>query len=98
MFGGLDRCGGRLMLAHRLIERKRDGGRVETGELRAFVLAYAAGHIPEYQMAAFLMACFIRGLDRAETAALTDVMLRSGATLDFTGFPLPRIDKHSTGG
>ena len=105
MFAGLGRSGSlrplgglRLMLAHRLIERKRDGGRVETGELRAFVLAYAAGHIPEYQMAAFLMACFIRGLDRSEMAALTDVMLRSGAVLDFTGFPLPRIDKHSTGG
>ena len=86
------------MLAHRLIERKRDGGRIEPGEWRAFILAYAAGHVPDYQMSAFLMACFIRGLDRTELGALTDVMLLSGSKLDFTGFSLPRIDKHSTGG
>src|SRR5688500_9636950 len=87
-----------LMLAHRLIERKRDGGRIEAGEWRAFILAYAAGHVPDYQMSSFLMACFIRGLDRTELGALTDVMLLSGSKLDFTGFSLPRIDKHSTGG
>src|SRR5205814_222844 len=60
------------MLAHRLIERKRDGGRIEPGEWRALALAYAKGHVPEYQMAAVLMACFLRGLDTAETAALTE--------------------------
>src|SRR5688572_28512977 len=86
------------MLAHRLIERKRDGGRLEPGEWRALVLAYEAGHIPDYQMAAFLMACYLRGLDRGETAALTDAMLRSGETLDLSHMTIPRIDKHSTGG
>jgi pyrimidine-nucleoside phosphorylase len=87
-----------MMLATRLIERKRDGGRIEPGEWHSLARAYAAGHIPDYQMAAFLMACYLRGLDRAETAALTDAMLRSGETLDLAHLSVPRIDKHSTGG
>src|SRR5690242_18892916 len=86
------------MLAQRLIERKRDGGRLDAGEWRALTLAYASGHIPEYQMAAFLMACFIRGLDREETAALTEAMLASGNRLQLADIGLPRVDKHSTGG
>ena len=86
------------MLALRLIERKRDGHRIEPGEFRALANAYAAGHVPDYQMAAFLMACFLRGLDRVETSALTEAMLRSGETLDLSDLGKPRIDKHSTGG
>src|SRR4051812_34856518 len=86
------------MLAHRLIERKRDGGRIEPGEWRALALAYAKGHVPDYQMAALLMACFLRGLDRAETAALTEAMLLSGDRLDLAHIGRPRVDKHSTGG
>jgi pyrimidine-nucleoside phosphorylase len=87
-----------MMLATRLIERKRDGGRIEPGEWHSLARAYASGHIPDYQMAAFLMACYLRGLDRAETAALTEAMLRSGETLDLSDMRVPRIDKHSTGG
>jgi pyrimidine-nucleoside phosphorylase len=86
------------MLAHRLIERKRDGGRLEPGEWRALTLAYASGHVPDYQMAAFLMAVFCRGIDRGETGALTEAMLNSGARLDLSHLKIPRIDKHSTGG
>ncbi|MFL5613248.1 MAG: thymidine phosphorylase [Gemmatimonadaceae bacterium] len=86
------------MLAQRLIERKRDGGRLESGEWRALTLAYASGHIPDYQMAAFLMACFLRGLDREETAALTEAMLDSGDRLTLADLGRPRVDKHSTGG
>jgi pyrimidine-nucleoside phosphorylase len=86
------------MLALRLIERKRDGGRIDAGEWRALANAYAAGHVPDYQMAAFLMACFLRGLDRTETHALTEAMLRSGDVLDLSDLGRPRIDKHSTGG
>jgi pyrimidine-nucleoside phosphorylase len=86
------------MLALRLIERKRDGGRIEAGEWRALANAYAAGHVPDYQMAAFLMACFLRGLDRVETHALTEAMLHSGQVLDLSGLGRPRVDKHSTGG
>jgi pyrimidine-nucleoside phosphorylase len=72
------------MLAHRLIERKRDGGRIDPGEWRALALAYAKGHVPDYQMAALLMACFLRGMDRTETAALTEAMLLSGERLDLS--------------
>ncbi len=86
------------MLALRLIERKRDGGHIDPGEWRAIANAYAAGHVPDYQMASLLMACFLRGLDRGETHALTDAMLRSGETLDLGYLNRPRIDKHSTGG
>lgn len=86
------------MLAQRLIERKRDGGRIEAGEWRALVLAYAAGHVPDYQMAALLMAAFLRGLDRGETVALTEAMMASGVRLDLAHLRAPRVDKHSTGG
>src|SRR5919204_5812357 len=86
------------MLAYRLIERKRDGGRIEPREWRALIHAYAAGHVPDYQMAALLMAAFLRGLDAAETGALTDAMLASGRTLDLSHLAAPRVDKHSTGG
>jgi len=86
------------MLAHRLIERKRDGARIEPGEWRALALAYAKGHVPDYQMAALLMACFLQGLDRGETAALTEAMLLSGDRLERPENGRPRIDKHSTGG
>src|ERR1044071_1998427 len=86
------------MLALRLIERKRNGGRLEPGEWRALALAYAAGPAPDYQMAALLMACYPKGLDRGETVALTEAMLRSGDMLDTSGISRPAIDKHSIGG
>jgi len=85
-------------LAQRLIERKRDGDRIEPGEWRALAHAYAAGHVPDYQMAAFLMAAYIRGLDRAETSSLTDAMLATGARLSLDHLGIGRVDKHSTGG
>lgn len=86
------------MIVPRLIERKRDGERLEPREIRELVLAYAEGRVPEYQMAALLMAVYFRGLDRDEMNALLDAMLESGKRLDLTRLPLPRIDKHSTGG
>src|SRR5439155_9259802 len=86
------------MLAHRLIERTRDGGRIEPCEWRGLALAYAKGHIPDYRMAAFLMACYLRGMDWSETSALTDAMIGTGEYLDLSPFGLPAVDKHSTGG
>jgi pyrimidine-nucleoside phosphorylase len=86
------------MLARRLIERKRDGGRIDPGEWRALTLAYASGHVPDYQMAALLMAIYLTGLDREETAALTSAMLTTGAVLGPSQPAMPRVDKHSTGG
>jgi pyrimidine-nucleoside phosphorylase len=81
-----------------LIERKRDGGALGPAEWRDLLAAYTAGRIPDYQMAALLMACFLRGLSREETAALLDGMLASGSRLDFGHLGRPVIDKHSTGG
>ena len=86
------------MLVTPLIERKRDGGRLAPDEWDALARAYGRGEVPDYQMAAFLMAVCVRGLDHDETASLTRAMLKSGATLDALGTTLPRVDKHSTGG
>jgi pyrimidine-nucleoside phosphorylase len=84
--------------ARPLIERKRDGGTLGPAEWRALMAAYAAGDVPDYQMAALAMAIYLNGLTRDETRALTDAMLRSGATLDLTHLGKARLDKHSTGG
>jgi pyrimidine-nucleoside phosphorylase len=86
------------MIVPRLIERKRDGERLEAGDLRELILAYAQGKVPDYQMAALLMAIYFRGLDRGEMNELMDAMLESGKRLDLSHLPLPRLDKHSTGG
>jgi pyrimidine-nucleoside phosphorylase len=86
------------MIVGPLIERKRDGGTLSPEEWSALVAEYTAGRIPDYQIAALLMAVFMRGLDRQELAALTDAMLASGDRLSFDGWATPRIDKHSTGG
>jgi len=80
-----------------LIERKRDGGKLTPDELGALVLGYTKGDVPDYQMSAFCMAVVWRGMDAAETAALTAAMVRSGERLDLTRFGRV-VDKHSTGG
>ena len=82
-----------------LIQRKRDGAELSSGDLRELILGYARGDVPDYQLAAFCMAVFFRGLTSAETFALTEAMIASGETLDL-GKALGRrvVDKHSTGG
>ena len=82
----------------RLITAKRDGARLAPDAIRALVDAYTAGDVPDYQMAAFLMAAFLRGLDAEESAALTRAMLHSGQVLDLSDLPGRKVDKHSTGG
>ena len=84
------------MLALGLIERKRDRKRIEPAEWHALISAYVAGEIPDYQMAALLMAAYLNGLDTDETVALTTAMMSSGKALPKRG--ARRIDKHSTGG
>src|SRR5438477_5396697 len=81
-----------------VVAAKRDGGEVPPDELRAFVLGYARGEIPDYLAAAFLMAAYVRGLSIEETAALTAAMVDSGVTLPFERVSRPKVDKHSTGG
>jgi pyrimidine-nucleoside phosphorylase len=82
----------------RLITRKRDGGTLAADDIEALVAAYTAGDVPDYQMAAFLMAAFLRGLSDDETVALTRAMLHSGTVLDLSDVPGLKVDKHSTGG
>ncbi|HJS46517.1 MAG TPA: thymidine phosphorylase [Gemmatimonadales bacterium] len=86
------------MVIPRLIERKRDGGALDAGEWRALVAGYASGQVPDYQMAALLMAVVFRGLAAEELDALTEAMLASGDRLNFDGWATPRVGKHSTGG
>jgi pyrimidine-nucleoside phosphorylase len=85
--------------AAELIRRKRDGERIPPDDLAELVLAYGRGEVPDYQMAAFCMAVYFKGLDGAETLALTDAMILSGETIEL-GAALGRkvVDKHSTGG
>lgn len=81
-----------------LIEAKRDGQVLSAAQLREIMAGVAAGHLPDYQLASFLMAVFFRGLNPAETAALTLAMRDSGDVLQFPQDPRPLVDKHSTGG
>jgi pyrimidine-nucleoside phosphorylase len=81
-----------------LIEAKRDGHTLEAAQIEEIIAAYTAGKILDYQMAAFLMAVYFRGLSRAETRALTLAMRDSGDVLRFPDDPRPLVDKHSTGG
>jgi pyrimidine-nucleoside phosphorylase len=82
-----------------LIEAKRNGREHSAADLAELILAYSRGEIPDYQLAAWCMAVYFRGLTGAETYALTDAMIRSGETIDL-GSALGRrvVDKHSTGG
>jgi pyrimidine-nucleoside phosphorylase len=81
-----------------LIARKRDGGEIPRADLRALILGYARGEVPDYQMAAFLMAGYLRGFTRREAEALTEAMVASGTTLDLSRIHGTTVDKHSTGG
>jgi pyrimidine-nucleoside phosphorylase len=82
-----------------LIEQKRNGVEHDPDELAELILAYARDEVPDYQMAAWCMAVYFRGLSALETQSLTDAMIRSGDTIDL-GAQLGRkvVDKHSTGG
>jgi len=81
-----------------VIRKKRDAAELSRAEIEGLVNAYTKGEIPDYQVSAWLMAVVLRGMTRAETAALTDAMLRSGEVLDLSSLPARKVDKHSTGG
>ena len=81
-----------------VIRKKRDGCELSQNEIEGLVNAYTSGDIPDYQVSAWLMAVVLKGMTRAETAALTDAMLHSGDLLDLSGLKAKKVDKHSTGG
>ena len=81
-----------------IIEAKKQGRELSPAQIAFVVDGFTDGSIPDYQMAAFLMAVWFRGMTDAETSELTGVMLRSGEELDTTGLDAPSADKHSTGG
>lgn len=81
-----------------LIHRKRDGEELSPEEIIYLVEGYTRNEIPDYQLSAFLMAVFYSGMSDREVSALTESMLRSGSTLDLSGIPGMKVDKHSTGG
>jgi pyrimidine-nucleoside phosphorylase/thymidine phosphorylase len=86
------------MRPYELIHAKRDGRALAPADVAALVDGFTRGEVPDYQMAAFCMAVFFRGMDGAETAALARAMLESGDVLDLSGVPGVKVDKHSTGG
>src|SRR5712675_345024 len=86
------------MLVTDLIRRKRDGAELQRDEIEFLVNGYTRDQIPDYQMSSWLMAVLLRGMSRAELAALTETMLNSGQVLDFSELGAAKADKHSTGG
>jgi pyrimidine-nucleoside phosphorylase len=81
-----------------LISKKRDGGELSSDEIGALIAGYVRGDVADYQMSAWAMAVFLRGMTVAETAALTEHMLHSGVRFEWPEGESPKVDKHSTGG
>ena len=81
-----------------LIRKKRDGHELTREEIQFIVRGYTDGQFPDYQMSSWLMAVLLRGMTGQEIATLTEVMLHSGITLDWSDLPGKKVDKHSTGG
>ncbi|MDE3056885.1 MAG: thymidine phosphorylase [Bacteroidota bacterium] len=86
------------MTAAELIRKKREGEALSPDEIHFLISGYVQGTIPEYQMSAFLMAAFFRGMNAEETVAFTHEMLHSGEVVDLSSIPGMKVDKHSTGG
>lgn len=86
------------MRMYDIIEKKRDGNELTYGELEYFITGYCNGSIPDYQVAALLMAVYFRGMNPRETADLTLLMADSGDRIDLSAIEGIKVDKHSTGG
>ncbi|HQB46899.1 MAG TPA: thymidine phosphorylase, partial [Polyangiaceae bacterium] len=81
-----------------LIAAKRDGRELTSEQIKRLIQSFGTGELADYQMSAFLMAVFLRGMTDVEMVALTEAMLDSGKVLDLSHIPGIKVDKHSTGG
>ena len=86
------------MRMYDIIKDKRDGKKLTEAQIRFMIDGYVRGDIPDYQMSAFCMAVYFRGMDMDETVVLTDAMMRSGDIIDLSQYGDMTVDKHSTGG
>ena len=86
------------MKMYDIIVKKRNGKSLTEDEIRYLVNGYVKGEIPDYQMSAFLMTLYFQNMNEDEIFYLTDAMLESGNTLDWSGVEGITVDKHSTGG
>jgi pyrimidine-nucleoside phosphorylase len=86
------------MTTAELIRKKREGQSLSENEFHELITGYVKGSVPDYQMSAFLMACYFRGMSNQETLTLTRLMLQSGEIIDLSTVPGIKVDKHSTGG
>lgn len=86
------------MRVYDILSKKRDNKEVSEAEIDFIIRNYVQGNVPDYQMSAFLMAAYINGLNKKELTSLTKSMINSGDTLDLSGIPGIKVDKHSTGG
>jgi len=86
------------MRAYDIIYKKREGEKLNKEELEFLINGYVADKIPDYQVSAWAMAVFFRGMDAAETANLTMIMAKSGDMIDLSPVKGTKVDKHSTGG
>ena len=80
-----------------LIIKKRDGGILTTEEIGHLIAEFNKNNVPDYQMAAFLMAIYFQGLNARETTAFTAALAESGKKIDFSSLGLAVVDKHSSG-
>src|ERR1041385_5885591 len=87
-----------MMHVPALIEKKREGQELTADEIGTLIADFTAGKVPDYQMSAWAMAVFFRGMTAEETRHLTDAMMNSGRVLNYPKDSPPKIDKHSTGG